>query len=528
MNKYKYILIPAILFVLLVGCEKDLLKTIPNDRISTEVYWKTDQDAVFAANAIYEYLIPDARHWTEWDGMSDIAHINVGWRAAAYVDKNVHDAAHSKMLYEWSHEYEGIQACNRFLANVDDVETNDQSLIDRLKGEVKVLRAYFYVKLVMLFGDVPLVDGPITVEESQSVSRTPVSQVWDFIDTELTAAAADLPTSQADVGRITKGAALALKARAMLYAGRYTESAAAAKAVMDLNVYSLYASYENLFTYAAENNSEVVLDKQYLEDNVANNMYTLVTPGSLTNVTNQAGIVPTKKMVDAYQMTNGMDINDAGSGFDPFDPYTNRDPRLRHTTYVTGDILPDGSVFDPRPGSGTADEIGFTQDATATGFNIRKYHNYENRDQPDNCGINIILIRYAEVLLIYAEAKIEANQIDQSVLDAINEVRSRPDVNMPDITTMVQSELRDIVRLERKVELAFEGLRYFDIRRWKIAEYVIPGNVYGMTYDDGTGTLVTISYTGYERTFNPSRDYLWPIPKRETELNPNLTQNPNW
>jgi hypothetical protein len=148
---------------------------------------------------------------------------------------------------------------------------------------------------------------------------------------------------------------------------------------------------------------------------------------------------------------------------------------------------------------------------------------------PNNCGINLILLRYAEVLLTYAEAKIESNSIDQSVLDAINEVRARPDVNMPAITgTFTQAELRKIVRDERSVELAFEGRRYFDIRRWKIAETVIPGIVYGMTYVDPNGALTTIALTGFNKAFDKNRDYLWPIPQRERELNPNLTQNPNW
>jgi hypothetical protein len=150
-------------------------------------------------------------------------------------------------------------------------------------------------------------------------------------------------------------------------------------------------------------------------------------------------------------------------------------------------------------------------------------------DQPNNGGINLILIRYADVLLMYAEAKIEEDQMDQSVLDAINEVRQRPDVNMPPITALSSQEnMRQIVRHERQVELAFEGLRYFDIRRWRIAETVVPGIVYGMTYTDANGDLKTVAQVGFQKVFNKDRDYLWPIPQRETELNPNLAQNPNW
>lgn len=149
--------------------------------------------------------------------------------------------------------------------------------------------------------------------------------------------------------------------------------------------------------------------------------------------------------------------------------------------------------------------------------------------QPNNSGINLILMRYAEILLIYAEAKIEANEIDQSVLDAINKVRNRADVKMPSLVTIgSQAELRKLVREEREVELAFEGLRYFDIRRWRIAETVVPGILYGMTYTNANGALVTISLPAFVKVFNKERDYLWPIPQRERELNPNLAQNPNW
>jgi hypothetical protein len=137
-------------------------------------------------------------------------------------------------------------------------------------------------------------------------------------------------------------------------------------------------------------------------------------------------------------------------------------------------------------------------------------------------------MRYAEILLTYAEAKIELNQIDGSVYDAINAVRQRPDVNMPVITDgKTQDELRQIVRHERTVEFAFEGRRFFDIHRWKIADQVMPGKVYGMTYVDDSGTLQTVEVPGWTQVWL-DKDYLWPIPQKEIELNSNLTQNPGW
>jgi hypothetical protein len=526
MKNYKIIALIFAGAVLLPGCNPDLLNTIPNDRVSSEIYWKTENDAVLASNAVYTYL-ETAANFTNWDAMSDIGHVTLGWREESLMEKGSFDATFAKILNEWNDAYKGIQAANAFLSNVDKIPVTDQAKIDQLKGEVRTLRAYFYTKLAILYGDVPLVISNITVEESRALTRTPVAQVWDFISKEYTESAALLPVSQADKGRVTKGAALALNARALLYAGRFKEAATAAKQVMDLNVYSLYPSYENLFSYAAENNTEVMFDKQSIKDIQSNNIFSLTTPNSVFPQVNS--FVPTKLAVDAYQTINGKAITDPASGFDPKNPYVNRDPRLKFSIYVLGSELPNGKIYNSKPDSGTGDAIGNSENSTSTGFNTRKYLNKEDIQQPNNGGINLILMRYAEILLIYAEGKIEANELDQSVLDAINKVRSRPDVNMPPVTKLgSQAEMRKIVRNERQVELAFEGLRYFDIRRWRIAESVVPGILYGMTYTETGGELKTVSIPAFVKIFNKDRDYLWPIPQREKELNPGLTQNPNW
>lgn len=506
------------------GCGKELLDTTPTDRISTEIFWKTEKDATLAANAVYTYL--EGVTIFGWDGLTDIGHRNTLFAVEASIERGQYDALNSKVAAEWTDAYTGIRAANNFLDNVGRITTTNTTVINRLKGEVKVLRAYQYIKLVSLYGDVPLVTTAISLEESRKLIRTPATKIWDFISQELTEAADMLDKTTTEKGRITKGAALALKARALLFAGRFPEAAAAAKQVMDLNVYSLYPSYEKLFTYAAENNQEVILDKQFIKDNYSNNVFS--TMGPYSQRASNSFYVPTKKLVDAYGMTNGKDINDPTSGFDPKNPYANRDPRLKYSIFVPGDVLPDGKIYNSRPNSGTADAIGYSYISTGTGFNVEKYINKEDLAQPGNSGINIILIRYAEVLLTYAEAKIEANQIDQTVLDALNRVRQRPDVNMPVLTTIgSQAAMREMVRHERMVELAFEGLRYFDIRRWRIAETVMPGKVYGMTYVENN-VLKTVEVQAFEKVFNKDRDYLWPIPQKERELNPNLTQNPGW
>lgn len=498
----KYILFSGLLAVLATACKKDLLNTVPNDRLSTNIFWKTESDALLAVNAIYTFL--DGTAIFSWDAFTDIGHVNQNFQPEAFIELGTFDFSSAPVYNTWATAYQGIQMSNYFLANVDKVPVTDTVLLNRMIGEARVIRAYHYLKLAGFFGDVPLVTAPLDVPTASTLTRTPVTEIYDFIDKELTESAAVLPLKYtgADAGRITQGAAWGLKARADLWAGRYQEAADAAGKVTG---YTLYSSYKNMFTYAAENNSEVILDKEFIKDLVPVNVFNLMAPYSQKN--SQGYYVPTRALVDMYEPN---------------------DSRLHYSIYMDGDTLPSGIIFRPIPGSGSADAIGSTYYASATGYNVKKYINASDYANPSNNGINIILLRYAEVLLTYAEAKIELNQIDASVYDAINKVRnSRDDVKLPDIATgQTQAGLRDIVRHERTVEFAFEGLHLFDIRRWKTAESVMQGPVYGLTYISN-GQPVTIQVVSSTRTFK-DKNYLWPIPQNEMNLDHNLTQNTGW
>jgi starch-binding outer membrane protein, SusD/RagB family len=519
MKKYIFLLI---FLTIIVACEKNLLETVPTDRVSQSVFWQTDQDAIFAANAIYRYLDD---FMVNYDGLTDILHRNIQFSEEASIERGDYNSLYTLMQTDWTNHYKGIRAANNFLENVDNVESNNPTRIQLLKSEVRFLRAYFYMKLVMLYGDVPLVTQSLTISEGQNVVRNSTSEVWNFINSELDDCANILPSTQTEKGRITKGAALALKARVLLYQGDYNGAAEAANAVISSGIYSLYPKYGELFDYPAENSSEVILDKQFIKDIYSNSAFNL---GPYSHKNSGSAYVPTKKIVDSYTMSNGKRINDPDSGFDLDNPYDNRDPRLKFSVFVKGSHLYNGQIYDPTPGSGTNDEIGGTYLATSLGYNIKKYVNEEDFGDPTNCSINIMLIRYAEILLTYAEAKIELNQIDQSVYDAINAIRSRSDVNLPPIESgKTQNQMREIVRHERMLELAFEGHRLFDIRRWRIAEDVIPGYVEGMTYKNSEGNYVTVRIDGFLKVFE-SKHYLWPIPKKELDLNPGLGQNPGW
>ena len=247
----KYTLLAITAGLALTACDRQLLDTVPNDRLSESVFWKTDNDARLATNSLYSDL--DSTNIFSWDALTDIGHVNQPFELHAYIELGQYDATSSRIFGEWSKAYRGIRACNYLLDNIDKIQTTNTALISQCKGEARALRAYQYLKLASLYGDVPLVTKAITLEESRALTRTPVAQVWDFVDKELSEAATLLPATYAaaDKGRFTKGAAIGLRARANLYAGRYQQAADAADQVIKSVTYGLYDSYEKLFTYAA-------------------------------------------------------------------------------------------------------------------------------------------------------------------------------------------------------------------------------------------------------------------------------------
>ncbi|MDN3689862.1 RagB/SusD family nutrient uptake outer membrane protein [Cyclobacterium jeungdonense] len=525
MKKLQYkVLWVALSIVGVMGCQPDLLETIPNDRISKEIFWQTLEDAEFAANAVYPSL--DGTSIFSYDGLSDHLLTNHPFNANVELQRGFGTIASGRYFNEWQDAYQTIRRANDFMDNIDQVEESDQEAINRLKGEVMTLRAYQYIKLAMLFGDVPLLTSGIDIEAGRTVTRDPVSEIWDFISSDLSQAAEWLPYQNGS--RIGKGAALGLKARAMLYAGRFAEAAAAAKTIIDSQEYALYPDYFELFQYEGENSQEVLLAREFAADVNSHNIYATAAPWSQIPGSTGSLYVPTQAVIDLYPMANGLPISDPESGYDQLNPFENRDPRLYHSVFLSERTpLPDGGTYGSTPGTDGSDAVQITVYSTATGYNIRKYVDEEDYTNPSNSGLNIILLRYAEVLLTYAEAKIELGEIDQSVYDAMNQVRQRESVDLPPITPEIAdsaSELRELVRTERSVELAFEGFRLFDIRRWELAEQVMPGVPMGRYYEE-EGDWVQIRLDGFDRSFDPGRDYLWPIPQRERELNTNLTQN---
>ncbi|WP_193323744.1 RagB/SusD family nutrient uptake outer membrane protein [Marinifilum sp. N1E240] len=537
-------LLCAILLVL-AGCSDDFLERSPSDQVSSTNFFTQEKDLVYAVNAVYASIGFNSWETTygystdllRVENLTDNALDHHSWNAGYRLADGSASAYDWYVEHRWRERYRGIQRANRIFEGADGVTDILTEKKLRLLAEAKFLRAYFYFDLVYLFGDVPFITNSLTPDEAAESTRTDKQTILNAMVEDLSAAATDLPDvySSDDLGRVTKGAAISLKARILLYQEKWAEAASAAKEVMDMSIYSIYPSYQKMFTYEGINNSEVIFDLQEMHEKQWN--FTMQNYGPNSTGGWSSGC-PLQSLVDSYECTDGNTI-DVSPLFDPNQPYVNRDPRLTHSILYPGNDWR-GGVFNSIPGAtypgkeivsgdDLTDGTGGQWNKTATGYNWLKYISEEDIDNGDywNGAIHFILIRYAEILLTYAEAKIENDDIDQSVYDAINEVRQRPDVNMPLITPgKTKEQLRTIVRRERRVELAFEGLRLLDIRRWKIAEQVMPGTPDGLTYTDPISSEeVTLSWG--ERSFNPNKHYLWPIPQAEIDIS-HLEQNPGW
>lgn len=500
--KSKYACLIILLLVASNGCNEDNLNIDPADQYSVETFWKTEEHAraglsgcyqvlraVYGGGWVYEtdMVTPNAWGYNENGGIGPLA-------------RGVHTTTDGTIAGRWDVNYRGVGRTNTFLDRIDRI-TMDESLRIRMTGEAKFLRALYYFNLQEFFGGVPLILETPDAAKHSNLPRDTKEKVIEHILKDLDEASAVLPVAYpvSDAGRVTRGAALALKARLLLYEKNWAAAAEAAQAVMDLNTYALFPNYRELFMLQNEHNSEVIFNVEFLAPRFLNNfdqpIYILNTPA------------PLKDLVDAYLMRDGKTIATSPM-YDPAQPYENRDPRLHQTIAVIGYMF-----------NGKITQLA---DVVNTGFGLKKYTSFKDDINTPvvapSTDLNPIVMRYAEVLLNYAEAKNELSGPDASVYDALNAVRARPGVQMPQVEAgLTQDEMRDVIRNERRVELAFEGLYYSDIRRWRTAEIVNNGPIHN--YE---GKVIT------NRTFDKDRDYLWPIPFVQIQENPQLEQNPNY
>lgn len=502
------------------------LDIAPIDAQSELNYWQTEEDASTYLNTLYAdimsadtYLFLSAMTDDAYTRREDIRNIGNG----------NYDPSSGFILSQWSQRYEGIRRSNIFLNHIDKVPGLTDAKRNEYKGQATFIRAWHYFLLTQWFGDVPLVTDEISIEDALRLTRTPKATIDDFISAELDVAIASLPESYpaGNVGRITKWAAVAVKSRFSLYNGKDQQAADLASQLF--GKYSLYPKYADLFKMDHEDNEEVIMDLQYVPINREHNLqYSLIPPSE----GGYANFSPFQEFVDTYTMANGLPITDGASGYDENHPYANRDPRLAANVIFNGYNWTrfDGSqiVIDTSPNA-SPNGINFSSNTTPTGYYVAKYYDRTARAVV-NSGLNLILVRHAEVLLNYAEAKINLGTFAASDWDkTIKAIRQRAGLTggALDFPGTDQAALKQIVRDERRKELAFEaGHRFFDIRRWKIADDVLNGWLHGIETNvlPEDGGLQRVDF----KTFDPSKHYLWPIPQTERDLNNSLSQNDNW
>ncbi|MFN3852742.1 MAG: RagB/SusD family nutrient uptake outer membrane protein [Spirosomataceae bacterium] len=521
------------------ACEVD---RIPETQLSDPAFWKTSGDLQAAANYLYTFL-------------PNLPYTDDNWSDETYAraPNTISDGSRLAPATDGSYNtpYRIIRAANNIIEKAPRATQNGVSaqVVDRYIAEARFFRAWAYFSLVQRYGDVPLITK--LLQEDSPELTAPASkreEVFEVIYQDLDFAASKLPTptqlGTAEYGRISKTAAWAFKSRVALFEGTRSKyhkygdpkkhldlALAAAKSVIDSREHALFGNYYNMFQMAGEGrqNRENILVRQYgvsIADNV-------VTHNAARNLENGSAS-PTKSLVDSYLMTDGLPTTKSPLYKAPVaskDVFTNRDERLTATIMKTGDAyIGSQPVFNISP-------LAFQ----FTGFCSRKYFNIDDWTNQRSY-IDGIIIRYAEVLLNYAEAKYE---LDGAISDAdlelsINPLRTRGKIAKLTNAFVTSNGLNmlDEIRRERRVELAVEGFRYWDLIRWKTAEIELKKPVLGNFFfraEFGTATTVKLTPDNFIlvqdanfRKFDPAKDYLWPLPINEISLNPSLKQNPGW
>lgn len=441
----------------------------------------------------------------------------------------------------WGRSYRGIRDCNWALSNIAAV-TMSEGHKNYIIGELKFIRAFRYHDLIRNYGGIILVGDKIyglndDFSDQTVFTRASLKESIDYTVAQLDTAAQLLPRDNDDaawpLGRATKGAALALKARLLLYAasplyncGTWAAAAKAAQEVMDLNKYSIQTDYSALFIDQAMAGNEIIFGRQY----------TITAPHVRMEIANGpngydgwAGNTPLQNLVDAYQMNNGKDITDATSGYDADKPYENRDKRFYYTILYNGTSYRGRAIETYVPGGKDSKDGPSNWNTTKTGYYLRKFMNDANPIQNpwSSAGQQPwIYMRYAEVLLNYAEAQNEASGPDGSVYSAVNQVRQRASVNQPPLPAgLSQAQMREAIRKERQVELAFEEHRFYDVRRWKIANVTENAEAGGMTITkNANGTFSYSRKVALDGKAFTDKNYWLPIPRSEILASNNQLQ----
>ena len=492
-------------------------------------------------------------------------------------------------ISSWNQAFKLVQRANQQIVGMENGKANVSAVVyNRIKAEAQVLRAWGYFHLMTWFGDVPYYKAMPSVDEVLKAERTPVATIvadlYKDLD-EATAAFEAAGTSPVQtIGRVNRGVALGLKAKLAMLIKDFRTAATATKTLIDGNQYGLNPSYQNLFSLngqTANVSREILFAQTYPNDvnEPQNWMAVIGVPRQVTN--SQSSHFPSQNLVDQFEGKDGQRI-DVSTVYDPANPRLNRDNRLKWSVYMPGDTmvhfasktaalpynnLRERTVFNIYSNTrrkfnwntGVYDNVNTNNDwigaqaagiqwqVSATGniggvgyvwkkYNDSTQYTFESR-------VGFILMRYADILLTYAEAKTELNELDATVLSAINLVRAR--AGQPAAVSGSQTAMRTLIRRERAVEFAGEGLRLFDLRRWDIYEKANSGPVVGISLDPAVPAArpsfdannipsytasvnQRIRFRNQTRNNNNAKYKLWPIPQAEIDNNSKIKQNLGW
>ncbi len=542
-----------------VSCEDDFLDRAPGLNLDEVKVFTIFENAQRYHADIYSHLQDGFNRLGNYQPVpmssaSDESDSFMGWHGTQTLNFGSYDGVDDQLF----NYYSGIRKANIFLSKVDVIPFPAQDVQDAMVGEAHFLRAFYFFEIVKRYGGMQIMDTVLIPGDNLMYARNSYKECADYILADCKEAISRLPVSRPDneLGRATKGAAMALKARMLLYAAsplwnleitnadKWQLAADAAKAVIDLQnesggpAYELFSKgngaqdYERLFFTRPNNgNREVIFYKHQGTVDFNNQQINVWAPKG-DQFEGTGSIAPTQNFVDLFEMSNGKAIDEPGSGYDPSNPYLNREPRFYKIILYNGAVWQGTTVEtflspDLNPSS-NGKHRKILAEFTSTGYYVRKYLPEEVKPKTTvRAYHDWIYFRLAEMYLNYAEALNEASGPTAEVYDAVNRVRSRSGViNLP--AGLDKDQMRKRIMNERAIELSFEEHRWWDARRWKKGAEWFGGEMYEMyIVKDAQGKL---TYTKKPFETRVYRDYmdLYPIPVSEMNKNPLLQQNPGW
>jgi hypothetical protein len=578
-SRFKIVL-TVIAFAGLTACQKNY-ETVPLGQQQTinDVFNTQDSAGVAAADylsTVYQQALPSGHFRVGGDYLDaasdDAVSSSNAVSAVQMIATGQYSSAATNADDDWSKAYTAIRDANIYIVNIYRVPLKEQlpngkPAIAAYRSEARFLRAWLYFELVKRYGGVPLLgDTVFTISDNAQVPRNSFSDCINYIVSECDNIKDSLRTAAMvngnSYGHVTQGAAMALKAQVLLFAAsplynggnidqgnpltgysaydvnRWQLAAQAAQDVINLNAYALMPSFNNVFTTQAAPvgaNTESIF---WVQNGTSMNVEIDNSPVGYASSGADGETSPTQELVDAFPMNNGLAITDPASGYSAADPYTNRDPRLTSTVFYNGSLWLNRPVqaFD-----GGLDKPGGIIQQTKTGYYMRKFMGpfesvTSNPPAYSNTVHDFIYFRYAEILLDFAEATNEFSGPSTAVYNALIALRQRAGIQAGATNSyglapgMDQDQMRLVIQNERRIEMAFEERRFWDIRRWKIAAQVYnSGPLQGVDIQQNTSGLLTYNPINVLTTaFSDPKMYFYPIPYGEVVKNPEMRQNPSW